>query len=180
MTRPIPATIEFKLVLKNYQRKNIQTSFIFKFSFLWIVFRDIRARFPSRCREIVLTRRMHLLDMNVQFLNALWMEISIWIRPQVLRCLDTIFTCIFLPHSRHAIRWFLFISLSKEKTWKQIGCFKNSHLISFFSLLSRMNKNQRIACLECGRKIHVKSGSRYRKTCGVIQIVIIIHIALRN
>ena len=44
-----------------------------------------------------------------------------------------------------------------------MGGFETSDLFSSFSLLSEMKKNQRKACLECGRKIHVKIVLRHRK-----------------
>ena len=144
MTRPIQATIEFKLVLKNYQWKKIQTSFIFNFSFSWSVFGDCRARFPLQWRKIILTKRMLLLGMNVQFLAALRMKITLWIRPQVLRCLDTLFTCIFLPHSRHAIRWFLFIPLSNEKFFRW-SFFPKSTRFEYSGIFSNFDIKQSVS-----------------------------------
>ena len=35
--------------------------------------------------------------------------------------------------------------------------------------MSSLNRNERVACLECGREYTQKDASRHRRTCGVLK-----------
>ena len=41
--------------------------------------------------------------------------------------------------------------------------------LKFFLETSSLNRNERVACLECGREYTRKDASRHRRTCGVLK-----------
>ena len=66
------------------------------------------------------------------------------------------------------LTFFHFLRLFNTSHLKYRDILYLQFILKFFREMPRLNRNEKIACLECGREYTRLHASRYRRTCGVL------------